>query len=1104
MNISGPFIRRPVATILLTIGLLIAGVGAFLSLPIAPLPQVDLATIGVSANLPGASPTTMASSVATPLERRLGTIADVTEMTSSSNQGATQIVMQFGLGRDIDGAARDVMAAINAARADLPATLRANPSYRKFNPADQPVIILALTSKTRTSQQIYDAASNIIQQRILQVPGVGDIQLGGGALPAVRIELNPFALARLGIGLEDVRAAVASANGNRPKGTVEAGNQRYQIYTNDTARLAAEYRPLVVAYHNGAPVRLQDVAEVVDGPEDLRTTGLLNGQPAVLAVITKSPGANIIQTVDAIRAQVPGLQAALPPDIKLEVASERTRTIRASLRDVEISLGIAIVLVVLVVAAFLRSWRATIVPAVAIVASLMGTLAAMYLLGFSLDNLSLMALVVATGFVVDDAIVVLENIARHVEDGMPRMEAALQGAREVGFTVVAMSVSLIAVFIPLLFFGGLVGRLFFEFAMVLTLSIIFSLVISLTTTPMLAARLLRPVRPSRMARAFEAGFARTERAYARGLDWSLDHKRLVMLMFFAAIGLNFFLYANTPAGLFPTQDTGQLAGGLRADQSISFEALQGKLHTIVGIVKADPAVDNVVAFTGGRRGGSGFVFVTLKPKGQRPDSEAVVARLRPKLMRVTGASLFLNPVQDLRVGGRQGNASYQYTLVSDDLPALRVWTAKLAAALKTSKIITDVDTDLEDKGVETRLTIDYDAAARLGISNRAISNTLYDAFGQRQVATIYNEINQYKVVMEVAPQFARDPSALQNIYISGASASGISASAFQVGNNGAAASAVSAGPAIPQPGAGPSNVLAPALATAGAGASNGRAISTTAQRSIPLSVLASPALASAPTSVNHQNTDAAATISYNLAPGRALSDGKKEFERVQAEIGMPTRVRASDAGTAKVFAQSFANVPILFLTALGVIYLTLGILYESLIHPLTVLSTLPSAGVGALMALLAMGMQLDIIGIIGIVLLIGIVKKNAILIIDFALTAERERGLSSHDAIYEGALKRFRPIIMTTLAAIFGALPLAIGFGEGSELRQPLGVAIIGGLIASQLLTLFTTPVVYLYLDRARGWNARRAERSRVRRAARGPLAAEPVRPLVPQFAPAE
>ena len=1094
VNISAPFIRRPIATVLLTIGIMLAGIAAFLDLPVAPLPQIDLPTIAVSAGLPGASPETMASSVATPLERRLGTIAAVTEMTSGSRQGATQIVMQFDLGRDINGAARDIQAAINAARADLPATLRANPTYRKFNPADQPVIILALTSPTRTPQQIYDAAANILQQRILQVPGVGDVELGGGALPAVRVELNPFALARLGIGMEDVRAAIASANGNRPKGQIQSGDLRFQIYTNDQSRVAAAFRPLIIAYRNGAPVRLQDVAEVIDGPEDRRTSGLFNGKPAVVVPITRAPGANIIEVVDAIRAQVPALQAALPADITLQVASERTRTIRASLEEVEISLAAAIVLVVLVVAAFLRSWRATLVPAIAIVASLLGTLAAMDLLGLTLNNLSLMALVVATGFVVDDAIVVLENIARHVEAGMPRMQAALQGAREVGFTVVSMSVSLVAVFIPLLFMGGIIGKFFFEFALVMTIAIGISLVVSLTTTPMLAARLLQPAppRPSWLARRLERGFVAIERQYEHSLDWALGHRRLTMLMLAATVGLNVFLYANSPSGFFPTQDSGQLFGGLRADEAMSFEALSGKLDRIVKIVRADPAVDGMVAFTGGRRGGGAFVFVNLKPKAQRVSSDEVVSRLRPKLMRVSGATLFLNPVQDLRVGGRQGNATYQYSLVSDDLGLLRLWASKLTNALKSSKIITDVDSDQEDRGVEQAVTIDYDRAARLGLNNRAISNTLYDAFGQRQVATIYNDINQYKVVMEVAPQYARDPSALGNIYVSGASASGISASAFQVaptsdaaiqtgtGATTASASAVSTGPAVPLPGAGPTNVLAPGITQVtglGGATSGGRAISASVQRSIRLSELATWGLAAAPTSVNHQNTDAATTISFNLAPGKALSDAKTELERVEAAIGMPTAVRGEFGGTAKVYSQSQQNVPILILTALVTIYLVLGILYESTIHPLTVLSTLPSAGVGALMALLAMGMELDLIGIIGIVLLIGIVKKNAILIIDFALEAERKRGLTSLEAIREGAILRFRPIVMTTLAAILGALPLAIGFGEGSELRQPLGVAIIGGLIASQMLTLLTTPVVYLYLDRLRRRRPRRRDR---------------------------
>ena len=1088
MNLSAVFIRRPVATVLLTIGIALAGVFGFLGLAVAPLPNIDLPTIAVFANLPGASPETMASSVATPLERRLGTIAAVDEMTSRSSQGSTQIIMQFAGGRDINGAARDIQAAINASRADLPATLRSNPTYRKFNPADQPIIILALTSATRTPQQVYDAASNILQQRILQVPGVGDVELGGGSLPAVRVELNPFTLARLGIGFEDVRAAIAAANGNRPKGTVEGGGLRYQIFTNDQSRAAATYRPLIVAYRNGAPVRLQDVATVDDGPEDLRTSGQFNGRPAVIGRITRAPGANIIEVVDAIRAQLPGLQAALPADIKLEVASERTRTIRASLREVEYSLLASILLVVLVVGAFLRSWRATLVPAVAIVVSLLGTLAAMDLLGLSLNNLSLMALVVATGFVVDDAVVVLENIARHVEDGMPRFEAALQGAREVGFTVLSMSISLVAVFIPLFFLGGIPGAIFSEFALVMSLAIAISLVVSLTTTPMLAARLLRPApaRPGRLSRALERGFARVEKQYERSLDWALAHRRLTMLMLVATIGLNVFLYANSPSGLFPTQDSGQLFGGLRADQSISFEQLDRKLTEISRIVRSDPAVDAMVAFTGGRSPGGAFVFINLKPQAERVSSEEVVRRLRPKLMRVPGTTLFLNPVQDLRVGGRQGNATYQYTLVSDDLAQLRLWTGKLAAALKQSKVIIDVDSDQEDRGVETAITIDYEAAARLGLSNRAIASTLYDAFGQRQVATIYNDVNQYKVVMEVAPEFARDPSALRDIYVSGASTSGVSASAFQIGASGDAASAVSSGPAVLAPGTGPSNALAPALAQAtgvGGAVSGGSPLAARVNRSVPLSAIASSTLGAAPTAVNHQNTDAAATISYNVAPGKALSDAQAEIARVEAEIGMPTSVRGADAGTAKAFAQSFSSVPLLIVAALGTIYLVLGILYESTIHPITVLSTLPSAGVGALMALLLAGMELDLIGIVGIILLIGIVKKNAILIIDFALEAERHRGMTSLEAIRAGAILRFRPILMTTLAAILGALPLAIGFGEGSELRQPLGVAIIGGLIASQLLTLITTPVVFLYLDRLR----RRRPRRRDRVAATGP-----------------
>ncbi|MDT7934001.1 MAG: efflux RND transporter permease subunit [Sphingomonadaceae bacterium] len=1104
MNLPGIFIRRPIATLLLTLGLIASGLFAYRALPVAPLPTVDLPTIFVIANLPGASPETMATSVATPLERRLGTIAGVTEMTSSSSQGQTGIVLQASDKRDVNGLVRDIQAQINAARADLPATLRSNPTWRKFNPAQQPILILALTSKTKSPQQIYDEASIIIQQRIAQVPGVGDVDIAGSSLPAVRIELNPFVLARLGISGDDVRSAIAAAQGNRPKGIVTGGGDRFVIYTDRQLQKAADYASLIVAYRNGTPVRLRDLANVYDGPEDVNTAGYFNSQPAVIARITQAPGANIVQVVDAIRAQLPAIQAALPADIKLSVAAERTRTIRASLEEVEISLVISVGLVVLVVAIFLRSWRATVVPAIAVIASLMGTLSCMYLLGLSLNNISLMALVVATGFVVDDAIVVLENIARHVEAGEDRMTAALRGAKEVTFTVVAMTLSLIAVFLPLLLLGGIPGKIFGEFAVVLAVSVAISLVVSLTTTPMLAARLVAVgAEHGRVARWLERCFTTIERRYDVALGWAMDRRRLVLLMLAVTIGLNFYLYANSPSGFFPQQDTGQLFGGIRMDQSASFEASQQKVKQIVAIIQADPAVDTVTATVGGGRGGFGGtqMFINLKPKGQRPNSDVVTGRLRPKLARITGASTFLTNVQDLRVGGRRSNSAYQYTLFSDDPAELRKWAERLADAMRASPFFTDVDTDQQDRGVEQYVNVNADAAARLGLTNRQISSALYNAFGQRGVATIFNEVNQYRVIMEVDPKFSRDPAALDNVYVGGRPLSGVTASAFQVDTSATGQSAVSTGPAVAQPGAGPANALAPSLAqtavAGGGGSPSGVSISTAPQRAVPLSTVASIALAAAPTSVNHQNTDAATTVSYNLAPGKTLSQANKEIVRLEQVIGMPPGVRGDSAGTAKAFRDTFSNLPLLFLTALLTIYLVLGILYESFVHPFTVLSTLPSAGVGALMALLALDMPLDLIGIIGIVLLIGIVKKNAILIIDFALVAERERGLTSMQAIREGAVLRFRPIIMTTLAAIFGALPLAIGFGEGSELRQPLGVAIIGGLIASQMLTLFTTPVVYLYLDRIRTWRKRRDARKAARRAARAPQ-------LPPQAVPAE
>lgn len=1051
MSLSAIFIRRPIGTLLLTIGIGLAGIAAFFVLPVAPLPQVDFPTINVQGSLPGASPETMATSVAAPLEKRLGTIAGVTEMTSSSGIGSTRITLQFDLSRDVDGAARDVQAAINAARADLPATLKTNPVYRKINPADAPVLILALTSKTRSSAEIYDAVSNVVQQSLAQVDGVGDVELGGGSLPAVRIDINPLALARYGIGLEDVRTAITSTNANRPKGVVEDGSSAMQIYTNDPSRRAGDYSNLIIASRNGIAVRLSDIASVYDGPEDVRTLGLFNGQRAVTVVISRQPGANIIATVDAVNAQLPILRASLPADISLTVASDRTTTIRASLHEVEVTLMIATLLVVFVVSVFLRSLRATVVPAVAVVVSLLGTLGIMYLLGFSLNNLSLMALTVATGFVVDDAIVVLENITRHVEEGMPKREAALRGAREVGFTVVSISLSLVAVFIPLLFMGGIIGRLFREFAVTISVAVLISLVISLTTTPMLASLILqdrsKPSRfaPSRFADVAERVFARVQKSYATSLDWALANRGATLLLLGFAIMLNVFLLVHVPKGFFPEQDTGSLAGGLRADQSISFQAMQQKLSQLVTIIKSDPAVATVVAFTGGSRAGGGFMFVSLKPRNQRDPTRLVTQRLRPRLARVTGVSVFLNPVQDMRVGGRGSNSAYQYTLKSDDLAQLKAAAQKLTLALKREPLLTDVDVDQSDAGAEVYVDVDRDKAARLGLDHRTIDAVLYDGFGQRQVATIYSGLNQYHVVMGVAPQFAGSPDALDNVYLP----------ATQTTTSTPAAAAV-----VATPGG--------STTTAGANASSGAAINIAASTMTPLSAIASWSTGSSPSQVNHQDGAPASTISFNTANGVTLGQAAARIREVQAEIGLPITVRGSFEGTAKVFNQSTATMPILIVSALFVIYIVLGILYESAIHPLTVLSTLPSAGVGAVAALMLLGKQFDLIALIGVILLIGIVQKNAIMIIDFALEAERARGLSAVAAVREASLRRFRPILMTTLAAALGALPLAIGFGEGAELRQPLGIAIIGGLIVSQFLTLLTTPVVYLALDRFR------------------------------------
>lgn len=1074
MNLSSPFVKRPIATVLLTCGLALAGIGAFFVLPVAPLPQVDFPVISVNANLPGASPATMASSVSTPLERHLGVIAGVNEMISQSNTGSSSVTLQFDLNRNVDAVAREVQAAINASRVDLPATLRSNPTYRKANTSGMPVMILALTSKTKTPGQIFDAVSNTVLQRLSQVTGVGDVELGGSSLPAVRVELNPYALNRYGLSMEDVRATIQATNANRPRGALQGDGRRLQIYTESAhatgGRSAADYRNLVVGWRNDTAIRLQDVAQVVDGVEDQNNLGLFNGQPAIVVILRSQAGANVIETVDSVRAQLPLLQAQLPSDVKIEVASDSTNSIRSSLHEIEITLVISVLLVVFVVSAFLRSLRATIVPAVATVVSLLGTFGVMYLLGFSLNNLSLMALTVATGFVVDDAIVVLENTTRHIEAGMDRFKAALLGAREVGFTVLSISLSLIAVFIPLLFMGGQFGALFKEFAITLSAAVMISLVVSLTTTPMMCAWLLKPGQTHAapagpVARFFERGFNAILKGYEHSLDWALSSVWLVMLSLVFVIGLNFYLFAAIPKGGFPQQDTGQISGGIRADQSISFQAMQGKLKQLVNIIKDDPDVATVVGFTGGRRAGGGFMFINLKPASQRSVAgQAVIARLRPKLAKVTGVSLFLSPVQDLRAGGRQANANYQYTLKSDNQADLKKWASRLAEAMKSQPALTDVDTDQAENGVETFVTIDKASASRLGLSAKDIDNALYNSFGQRQVATIYSELNQYHVIMEVPREFARSPEALKDVYVP---SKGLPAPSASNPNGTPVAQTVSTsanGTTTTTASTTPANVAAPAVKDA----SSGSALSTTATTMVPLSAIATFAEGSTATAINHQDGELATTIAFNLQAGKSLSDAAAQIKDAEAEIGMPNNVRGSFQGSAKAAQDSNKSLPLLILAAVVVIYIVLGILYESLVHPVTVLTTLPSAGVGAVLALLIFKMEFSTIALIGIFLLIGIVKKNAILIIDFALEAERSRGLTPRAAVREACLLRFRPILMTTLAAALGALPLAIGFGEGSELRQPLGVAIIGGLIASQILTLLTTPVVYLLMDKLR------------------------------------
>jgi multidrug efflux pump len=1076
MGPSTPFIRRPIGTTLLTFGLAAAGAVAFFKLPVSPLPQVDFPTISVQATLPGGSPQDVAITVASPLERHLGQIADVTEMTSSSTVGAVRITLQFGLNRDINGAARDVQAAINAARADLPTSLRSNPTYRKVNPADAPILILALTSDTMTRGDLYDAASTVLAQKLSQVDGIGEVVVGGSSLPAVRAELIPQALYKYGVGLEDVRAALSSANAHSPKGGIDVGDQRYQIYANDQANKSDDYKSLIVAYRNGAPIRLSDVGEVTDSVENLRNAGLANGKPAVLIILYRQPGANIISTVDLVKGLMPQLRASVSPAIDISLAVDRSITIRTSLRDVERTLILAVLLVIVVVFAFLRNLRATLVPVVAVSVSLIATFAAMYLCGYSLDNLSLMALTVATGFVVDDAIVVLENITRHIEDGMTPLEASLKGASEVGFTVLSMSISLIAVFIPILLMGGIIGRLFREFAMVISISIMTSLAISLATTPMMCAVLLRSDTGEGhgwLYRMSESFFDAMLNAYRRTLTIALRHPALMMLVLAAVLGLNFYLYDVIPKGFFPQQDTGRLTGSIQADQSISFQLMQKKLTQFITIIKNDPAVETAVGFTGNGQTNSGFVFVSLRPLGERKISaDQVIARLRREMAVIPGATLFLQAVQDIRVGGRASNAQYQFTMQAPTFEELNEWSPKIAAALQGDPNLTDVNSDQQNKGLESDLVIDRDAAAQLGITVSQVDNTLYDAFGQRQVSTIYVARNQYHVIMEVAPQYWQNPEMLKDVWISTSGASvGGSQSTNAVAGTVVVGTAASANSANAQAAR---NLATNSIGATGKGvASTGSAVATTQETMIPLSAVAKFVQGATPLAVNHQGLLVATTISFNLPPGGSLSSAVTSIEAAMNRIGVPATIRGTFQGTAKAFQDSLKNQPFLILAALVTIYIVLGVLYESYVHPLTILSTLPSAGVGALLALMAFNTEFSIMALIGVILLIGIVKKNAIMMIDFALEAERNRGLSSVDAIYEACLLRFRPIMMTTMAALLGALPLALGMGDGGELRQPLGIAIVGGLILSQVLTLYSTPVIYLYMDRFRLWGQR-------------------------------
>ncbi|MGH7934281.1 MAG: multidrug efflux RND transporter permease subunit [Candidatus Binataceae bacterium] len=1020
MNISETFIRRPVTTTLLTIAVALAGIVGFRLLPVSPLPQIDFPTIQVTANLPGASPATMASSVASPLERQFGRIAGLSEMTSTSALGTTNIALQFDLDRNIDAAARDVQAAINAAGGNLPANLPSRPTYKKVNPADSPIMILALTSNTVSRGKMYDDASSILAQKLSQVQGVGQVVVGGGALPAVRVDLNPAQLSNYGLGLEDIRTALSSANANRPKGEISDATTAWSLSTTDQLLKANEYQPLIVSYHNGAGIRLSDVAQVTDSVQDVRNAGLVDGTPAVMLIVFRQPGANIIDAVDNVRATIPSLEASISPAIKMSVVLDQTLTIRASLRDVEFTLLCSIVLVIMVVFLFLRNARATMIPGVAVPISLIGTFGIMYLFGFSLDNLSLMALTISTGFVVDDAIVVVENISRYLEEGHAPLEAALMGAKGIGFTVISISISLIAVFIPILLMGGIIGRLFREFAITLSAAIAVSLVVSLTTTPMMCARLLRPEHErshGRLHRAGERVFDSMLRHYDSSLSWVLHHPRLTFTIFMATLGLNVYLFVIIPKGFFPQQDNGRMMGAIQADQDTSFQAMRGLLVKFVGVVGHDPAVDHVIAFTGGNAGAtnSARMFIALKPYSDRKLAAGqVIARIRKKAARIAGATLYLQASQDLRVGAHSTNAQYQYTLRSEDLDQLDQWAPLMLKKMRTIRQLTDVSSDQQNSGLEESLHIDRQTAARLGISAQLIDDTLYDAFGQREVSTMYTQLNQYFVVMEVAPRFWQNPDTLKEIYVR-----------------------------------------------------------SSAGTEVPLSAIAHYEQATTALAVNHQGQFPAITISFNLAPGVALGDAVNIINAAAAAIRMPAVIHGSFQGTAQAFQASLANEPMLIAMALIAVYIVLGILYESYIHPITILSTLPSAGVGALLALLICHNDLSVIALIGMILLIGIVKKNAILMIDFALEAERKEGKNSLDAIYQACLLRFRPIIMTTMAALLGGLPLALGTGTGSELRRPLGIAIVGGLAVSQMLTLYTTPIIYLYLDEFRLWCVR-------------------------------